>query len=110
MTLSDEEKQEAAERIEEFRQGIETDDVAQKRFTMYRFFDYMLEKFFELEDVEPGAPEERLEKLKDLNGHVYKISQDFLLASSTMEKEQHLEKIVEKISRMLPDPNEESSV
>jgi hypothetical protein len=103
MTLSDEEKQEAAERIEEFRQGLETDDVAQKRFTMYRFFDFLLEKYFQLEDVEPGLPDERLEKLKELNGHVYKISQDFLLASSTMEKEKHLEKIVEKVSGELPD-------
>jgi hypothetical protein len=101
--LSDEEKREAAERIEEFRQGLEKDDVAQKRFTMYRFFDYLLEKYFKLEAVEPGAPEERLEKLKDLNGHVYKISQDFLLASSTMEKEQHLDKIVEKVSGELPN-------
>jgi hypothetical protein len=98
MTLSDEEKQEAAERIEKFRQGLETDDVAQKRFTMYRFFDFLLEKYFQLEDVKAGAPEKRLEKLKELNGHVYKISQDFLLASSTMEKEQHLDKIVEKVS------------
>jgi hypothetical protein len=101
--LSEEEKKEAAERIEKFRKGLETDDVAQKRFTMYRFFDYLLEKYFKLEDVEPGAPEERLENLKDLNGHVYKISQDFLLASSTMEKEKHLENIVEKVSLELPD-------
>ncbi|MFB6242099.1 MAG: hypothetical protein ABEJ36_04870 [Candidatus Nanosalina sp.] len=103
MTLSEEEKQEAAERIQEFREGLETDDVAQKRFTMYRFFDFLLEKFFELEGEEPVDPEERLEELSEMDGYVYKLSQDFLLASSTMEKEQHLEKIVERVSRELPE-------
>lgn len=101
--LSEEELGEIRERIENFRGGPETDDVAQKRFSMNNFFDYLLEKDFKLNDRELVGREERLEVLREFDGYMYKISQDFLLASSTMEKEKHLEKIVGHISKKLPE-------
>jgi hypothetical protein len=107
MSLNEEEKAEVVERIEEFRESLETEDVAQKRFTMYRFFDHLIDTFFRIKDVEQVKPEQKLKKLGELDGYVYKLSQDFLLASSTMEKEKHLEKIVEKVSRGLPDSKED---
>lgn len=100
--LSEKELGELKNRIEGFRGGLETEDVAQKRFSMNDFFDYLLEKNFKLEDQELVGREKRLNILRDFDGYMYKLSQDFLLASSTMEKEQHLEKIADHISRKLP--------
>jgi len=87
-------------------QDIESDDVAQKRLMMYKAFDYILEKHY-LVCEEPLVKENyRLEKLKEFDGYMYKISQEFLNSSSTAEKNRKLDKIVEHFSKKLGEqPN-----
>jgi hypothetical protein len=70
---------------------------------MNQLFDYLLEKQYVLKEQIPVKQNYRLEKLQDFDGYMYKLSQDFLLASSTMEKEKHLEKIIERVSKKLPE-------
>ncbi len=92
-------------------QDINSDDVAQKRLMMYQAFDYILEKHY-LVCEQPLVKENyRLEKLKEFDGYMYKLSQEFLNSSSTAEKERKLDKIVEHFSRKLgrePSPEWET--
>lgn len=82
-------------------QDIDSDDVAQKRFMMYQAFDYILEKHY-LVCEQPLVKENyRLEKLKEFDGYMYKLSQEFLNSSSTAEKRRKLDKIVEHFSKKL---------
>lgn len=103
MDLSDQDLQEISYTIWDLKQDIESEDVAQKRFMMQELFEYLLEKQYILKDYLPVKENYRLEKLKEFDGYMYKLSQDFLLASSTMEKENRLEKIVDHVSKNLPE-------
>jgi hypothetical protein len=86
------------EDIEELQQHLDTDDVAQKRYLMFNIFEKLLEDRLSIEDVDLEIPE-KISELKDVDGYMYKLSQDFLTSSSTMEKENTLEKIVEHVER-----------
>jgi hypothetical protein len=101
--MTGQEETDIERRMDRFREGIETDDVAQKRYTMYKLLDQIITEYTEKSIEEDLEPEKRLEKLKEIDGYMYKLSQDFLLSSSTMEKEQHLEKIIEKFQRTSKD-------
>jgi predicted nucleotidyltransferase len=103
LNLSENEKKEIAYTIWEIKQDISSEDVSQKRFMLNQLFDYLLEKQYLLKNQVPVKENYRLEKMKKFDGYMYKLSQDFLLASSTMEKEKNLEKIIEHVSRNLPD-------
>mgnify|MGYP006283455277 CR=1 FL=1 len=72
--------------------GMETDDVAEKRLKMFKIFEEILSKRTGFDDSVKG-----LKELKDSNGYLFKLSQDFLLSSSTMNKERKLEKIIEYV-------------
>ncbi|MFQ3275197.1 MAG: hypothetical protein ACI9LV_000299 [Candidatus Nanohaloarchaea archaeon] len=81
------------ENIEELQEKLETDDVAQKRYLMYRIFEQVLELTYD-EVPEPG---QRLKQLQNGNGYLYKLAQDFLTESSTMKKREKLDKMVDYI-------------
>ena len=78
---------EEAEEI--FSKVSEIDDVGEKRFRMFCAFEQVLDELGK-------------DSVKDLNGfdgYMYKMSQDFLMSSSTYEKEQKLEKILDYVER-----------
>lgn len=82
------------EEVKEEFDSLDTDDVAEKRLRMLEIFDQLLSIRTDLENSVEG-----LKDLKDEDGYMYKLSQDFLLSSSTMEKESKLEKIIEHVER-----------
>lgn len=103
MNLSDQDLQEISYSIWDMKQDIGSEDVAQKRFMMQKLFEYLLEKQYYLKNQVPVKENYRLEKLQEFDSYMYKLSQDFLLASSTMEKEKTLEKVTEHVSKNLLD-------
>ena len=75
---------------EEIYEKLEGKDVGQKRYLMSKIIDKLLEdKYPEI------TVEKRLDRLKQDEGYLYKLVQDFFLSSSTAEKERKLEKIRE---------------
>jgi len=74
---------------------LDIEDVAQKRFLMYKVFDSLLDKILE-DDIDDS---EKLDALNEDHGYMYKLSQDFLNSSSTLEKHRKLEKIIEYVDR-----------
>lgn len=76
-------------------ESIDSQDVAVKRLEMMKIFEGLLNKIIDSETT----PAKKLEELEETNGYLYKLSQDFLLSSSTMEKEQKLEKILNYIEK-----------
>ena len=89
------------EDINQLQEELDTDDVGQKRYLMYQIFDLALEKLYELKDVDLPDAEKRVEGLKRTEGYIYKLSQDFLTSSSTLEKEKRLEKIIDHVERKI---------
>ena len=75
--------------------SLETRDVAEKRLEMMKILEGLLNQVIDFD----GSEVEKLEELKEKNGYLYKLSQDFLLSSSTMEKEQKLEKILNYLEK-----------
>ena len=69
---------------EAFNKVSNTEDVAEKRFLMFQAFTHILSSMDK-------------DSVTELEGYVYKLSQDFLLDSSTMKKEQKLEKILDYV-------------
>ncbi|EGQ43664.1 MAG: hypothetical protein J07AB43_16550 [Candidatus Nanosalina sp. J07AB43] len=103
LELSEDDRQEIAYSIWDRKQDLDTDDVAQKRYLLNDFFRYLLQKFYLLEGEVPVKLNYRIKGLNGINGYVYKLSQDFLLSSSTSEKEQIIEKIIDYMSKDLPE-------
>lgn len=89
------------EDVERKLELLETDDVGQKRYVMYRVFDSVLEKNYSFEEEELPGTGERVKKLQEFDGYMYKLSQEFLTSSSTLEKRRKLEKMVERLERKL---------
>lgn len=83
--------------LEELKESLETDDVGQKRYLMYRCFDLVLEKVYEESDRELPGADERVSELKEFDGYMYKLAQDFLTSSSTHEKREKLEKMFDRV-------------
>lgn len=86
---------EVVEELEEMVASVNGQDVGQKRFQMFEVLRFVIEKQYEFSDREIPAVENRVEELKDLNGYMYKLVQEFLTSSSTLEKERKLEKIAD---------------
>lgn len=82
------------EEIEDLEDFLDTDDVGQKRYLMYHVFEQVLK---EIHDELP-EPEDRVKELDGENGYLYKLAQDFLTSSSTMEKEKNLQKMLDYLS------------
>jgi ATP phosphoribosyltransferase len=86
-------------KIDDFWEKLgEEEDVAQKRYLMFHIFEELLDTRLSLEDIEREIPE-KINQLKQIDGYMYKLSQDFLTSSSTMKKENKLEKIIQHIER-----------
>jgi len=83
------------------------EDVAQKRYLMYKLFDQVLNKVYKIQKEIPVKDNYRVKKLQDFDGYLYKLSQEFLLTSSTMKKQQKLEKIIEHVTKGIGEPNPE---
>lgn len=103
INITEQDKEDIAYTIWDKKQDLETDDVAQKRYLMNELFNYLIFQFYLLEGEVPVKSNYRIKDLNNFNGYMYKLSQDFLLGSSTMEKEAKLEKIIEYISKKLPE-------
>ena len=103
LDLSDNHMEEMAYSIWDMKQDLETEDVAQKRYMLNTFFDELIQMHYLLEGEVPVKENFRVKHLKEFSGYMYKLAQDFLLASSTMEKEIKLEKMIEHVSKDLPD-------
>lgn len=82
--------------MNEFIQKIEElEDIGQKRYLMQRKFDQLIKDHVP-EEIEV---DERIKTLKEGEGYLYKLSQDFLTASSTLEKRRKLEKIMDHLDQ-----------
>lgn len=83
------------EEAERLMQQLDTDDVGQKRYLMYQVFETLLD------EVHGGDVEvhDRVSGLRDGNGYMYKLAQEFLTSSSTVEKERKLEDMIDHVSR-----------
>lgn len=78
---------------EKFEKVSETEDVGQKRFLMFKVFD----------DVLSELDMDSVKELDGFDGYLYKISQEFLTSSSTYEKTQKMEKILDQVERKYVD-------
>lgn len=86
--------------IEDIQKHLDTNDVAQKRYLMFHIFEKVVDIRFSSEDIDLEIPE-KIDKLKQEDGYMYKLSQDFLTSSSTMEKRRKLEKILKHVKRKM---------
>jgi len=107
LKLNDLEKKKIRYSIWDYQQDLDTNDVGQKRYLMYQFFDYLIEKYYLMEEEMPVKYNYRIAKLREIDGYLYKLSQEFLTSSSTMEKERKLEKITDHVTRIIGDPIKE---
>lgn len=85
------------EKAEEMFEQIETDDVGQKRYQMFLVFDLLLEEVYSASDRNLPPVEERIPELQEFQGYFYKLAQEFLTSSSTLEKEEKLQKMLEHL-------------
>jgi len=97
LELDDEDRQNIYYKIWDFKQDIDHSDVGQRRHTMNRFFDYLVEKNYILEQETPVKQNHRIEKLQDFDGYMYKLAQDYLTSSSTLERKEKLEKMAKHV-------------
>lgn len=101
MEINDEKQQKIYEKIETRKEKLDTQDVGQKRYLMYDLFDFMLLQNYYLNQEIPVPREDRLKKLKTFDGYFYKLSQEFLTASSTAKKARKIEKMANHIFNQL---------
>lgn len=90
-----EDTDEVIEELERLMASVDGNDVGQKRFQMFEVLRFVVRKQYEFSDRELPDVENRVEELKNLNGYMYKLVQEFLTSSSTLEKERKLEKIAD---------------
>jgi len=86
------------EDLQERLEAMDIDDVGQKRYQMFQMFEEVLERFYEVKEIDVEL-EERIEKLNGIDGYLYKLSQEFLTSSSTLEKKEKLEDMVKHVKR-----------
>ncbi|MFB6190706.1 MAG: hypothetical protein ABEJ91_03995 [Candidatus Nanohaloarchaea archaeon] len=85
------------EEARELFEQIETDDVGQKRYQMCKVLDLLLEEAYEAKGRELPGIDGRVSGLEGFQGYLYKLAQEFLTSSSTLEKERKLEKMLEHL-------------
>lgn len=78
---------------ESFQEVSEIEDVGEQRFQMYRILDTILTEL----------DKDSFRDLQGFDGYLYKLSQDFLTSSSTYEKEQKMEDILNRFERKYSD-------
>ncbi|MFB6174733.1 MAG: nucleotidyltransferase domain-containing protein [Candidatus Nanohalobium sp.] len=109
LNLTEEEEDEILYSIWDRYHDLESDDVGRQRFLMNDFVDYLVLQDFRLKGVVPVKRNYRLEKLKGFDGYMYKLVQDFLMSSSTVEKKDRMDKMVEYVTRCLGEVGPEWS-
>lgn len=82
----------------EILDDLDVDDVGQKRYVMNKVLDRLIEEAYRNKDKEVPDPEERISDLEEINGYIYKLSQEFLMSSSTLEKERKIQKMFEHLN------------
>jgi len=98
---------EARHYIWDYKQDIKTEDVGQKRYMMYKLFDYLIDLHYQFKEEIPVKSNYKVKKLKNFDGYMYKLAQDFLNSSSTMKKEQKLDKMIKHVTRGIGKPQPE---
>lgn len=104
LNLSDEDREKIRYTIWDLLQELDEKDVGQKRYNLFKLFDYLLEKIFVLNDIVPVKENYRMRKLKEFDGYMYKLAQEFLTTSSTLEKQAKIEKMVDHVARDVGEP------
>ena len=99
LNLDEEERNEIGYSIWDYKQDIDHPDIAQRRHTMNQFFDFLIEQTYILDEQIPVKQNYRIEKLQDFDGYMYKLAQDYLTSSSTLERKQKLENMAEHIRK-----------
>jgi hypothetical protein len=74
---------------------------------MYKVFDYILKNIYMIKEEVPVKDNYRIKKLEEFDGYMYKLAQEFLNSSSTMEKEEKLNGMIDHITRNIGDPSPE---
>lgn len=74
-------------------EASDTDDVAEKRYLMFLSFHELLDEL----------DKNSVSDLDGFDGFLYKNSQDFLISSSTFQKEKKLDKILDYSERKYVD-------
>ncbi len=109
LKMSEEDEKELLYSIWDKRQDLGSEDVGRQRFLMNDFVDYLVKQNFILKGVVPVKKNYRLEKLESFDGYMYKLVQDFLMSSSTLEKKEKLDKMVSYVTGGLGQPGPEWS-
>jgi predicted nucleotidyltransferase len=107
LDLSEQDENEILYSIWDRRQDLDSDDVGKQRFLMNDFVDYLVLQNFRLKGEVPVKRNYRLGKLESFDGYMYKLVQEFLMSSSTLEKEEKLDKMVSYVTRTLGKPGPE---
>lgn len=93
--------------IWDYQQDMKTNDVGQKRLVMYKLFNYLVNNHF-IQNKQPLVKDNyKLEQLKSFDGYMYKNAQEFLTESSTMKKEEKIEKMIKHATRGMGKPGPE---
>lgn len=103
LDLDEEDRRMISYKIWDYRQDLDHEDVGQRRHIMNDFFDFLVEQNYLLKGEIPVKQNYRIEKLKNFDGYMYKLAQEFLTQSSTMEKRNKLEKMSEHLMKELPE-------
>jgi len=85
------------------------EDVGQKRFFMYSFLEYLLKVDYRVRGKIPVKDNYLIENLESFDGYMYKLAQEFLNSSSTYEKEEKLEKMIQHVTKDIGRPSPEYS-
>ena len=90
--------------IWDYQKDLETNDVGQKRLIMYELFHYLINNYY-IKERQPLVKNNcKLKRLKQFDGYMYKNAQEFLTESSTMKKQEKLDKMIKHATKGLGKP------
>lgn len=96
--------------IWDYLQDIESaQNIGQKRYIMYNLFDYIIKKHYRKENELPVKYNYMVKNLENFDGYMYKLAQEFLNSSSTMEKERKIKDMIDHFTKEMGDPSPEYS-
>ncbi|MFB6245406.1 MAG: hypothetical protein ABEJ03_03605 [Candidatus Nanohaloarchaea archaeon] len=81
--------------VSDFKEQLESDDVARQRYGMFKVLEIVLAE-------EVDISEQPIKQLKQEQGYLYKLVQEFLNSSSTYEKRDKLGEIADFADIDLP--------
>lgn len=83
--------------VEDYEEQLNSKDVAEQRYGMFKVFELVIEDYFSEKVEEP------VQRLREEEGYMYKLTQEFLSSSKNYEKRQKLEKLADFVGLQLPD-------